>query len=63
MVQKLLTKILAKEIAQTGINEEQQGFRQNRSTVDAIFILRQISEKAIEFDKTASWISSKHSIE
>lgn len=53
VVQKLLTKILAKEIAQTGISEEQQDFKQNRSTVDAIFILRQISEKAIEFNKTA----------
>lgn len=28
------------------ISEEQQGFRQNRSTVDAIFTARQIPEKA-----------------
>ena len=30
--------------------EEQQGFRKNRSTTDAIFILRQIVEKSIEFN-------------
>ena len=33
--------------------EEQQGFRQNRSTTDAIFIVRQIAEKSIEFNHTA----------
>ena len=32
---------------------EQQGFRYNRSTIDAIFILREIAEKAIEFNKAA----------
>lgn len=52
-VSKVFTKILADEILQTGISEEQQGFRQNRSTIDAIFILRQITEKAIEHNKTA----------
>lgn len=52
-VLKLLTKIIADEVTQTGISEEQQGFRQNRSTIDAIFILRQITEKSIEFNKTA----------
>jgi len=30
--------------------EEKQGFRKNRSTTDAIFILRQIVEKSIEFN-------------
>lgn len=50
---KLFTKIIADEVASTGISEEQQGFRKNRSTTDAIFILRQITEKAIEFDKPA----------
>jgi len=33
------------------ISEEQQEFRFNRSTVDAIFILRQMIEKSIEFNK------------
>lgn len=32
-VLKLMTKILAERIAQTGICEEQQGFRRNRSTI------------------------------
>lgn len=31
--------------------EEQQGFRRNRGTTDAIFMIRQLSEKAIEFNK------------
>ena len=52
-VLKLMTKILAEVIAETGINEEQQGFRKNRSTIDAIFILRQIAEKSIEHNKPA----------
>lgn len=51
--QKLLTKILDKEIEKTGISDEQQGFRQNRSTTDAIFIVRQVVEKAIEYNKPA----------
>lgn len=50
---KLLTKIISEEVAQDGISEEQQGFRQNRSTTDAIYILRQIVEKSIEYNKTA----------
>ena len=50
---KLFTKILSEAIADTGIEEEQQGFRRNRSTIDAIFIVRQIVEKAIEFNKPA----------
>ena len=51
---KLLTKIITQHLSSTvSINEEQQGFRQNRSTIDAIFILRQIIEKSIEFNKPA----------
>ncbi|KAI4476068.1 hypothetical protein M0804_013899 [Polistes exclamans] len=46
-----MTKILAKEIEQTGISEEQQGFRRNRSTVDVTFILRKIAEKSIKLNK------------
>ncbi|KAI4474607.1 hypothetical protein M0802_015536 [Mischocyttarus mexicanus] len=50
---KVFTKILSEVVAQTGISEEKQGFQKNRSTTDAIFILRQIAEKAIEFNKIA----------
>ena len=50
---KFLTKIFEEEIADTGICEEQQGFRKNRSAIDAIFTIRQITEKAIEFNKPA----------
>jgi hypothetical protein len=35
------------------IREEQQGFRKNRSTTDAIFTLKQIKEKAIEYNRIA----------
>ena len=50
---EFLTKIFAEEIANTGICEEQQGFRKNRSAINAIFTTRQITEKAIEFNKPA----------
>ncbi|XP_015189765.1 PREDICTED: uncharacterized protein LOC107073587 [Polistes dominula] len=50
-VQKLMRNIPAKEIEQTGLSEEEQSFQQNKFTVDAIFILRQIAEKAIEISK------------
>ncbi|KAI4475988.1 hypothetical protein M0802_014961 [Mischocyttarus mexicanus] len=50
-VLKLFTKILSEVVAQTGVREEQQAFRKNSSTIDAIFILRQIAEKEIEFNK------------
>lgn len=33
------------------INEEQQGFKKNRFTTDAIFMVRQLVEKATEFNK------------
>ena len=47
---KLLTKIIAKEITSiTPTNEEQQGFRKNRSTTNALFIFRQLVEKSIEY--------------
>ena len=40
---KLLTKIIAEEITSiTPISEEQQESRKNRSTTDALFILRQL---------------------
>lgn len=51
---KLMTKIISNEITNKyNIREEQMGFRQNRSTTDAIFVIRQITEKAIEFDVPA----------
>ena len=51
---KLLTKIITQHLSSTvSINEEPQGLRQNRSTIDAIFILRQIIEKSIKFNKPA----------
>lgn len=50
---KLITKIITKHSDQILTSEEQQGFRNNRSTIDATFILRQIIEKAIEFNKPA----------
>uniref|UniRef100_A0A1B0GQC6 Uncharacterized protein n=1 Tax=Phlebotomus papatasi TaxID=29031 RepID=A0A1B0GQC6_PHLPP len=52
MVQKLLTKLMGRIIVQQiPMPEEQNGFRHNRSTTDAIFIVRQLVEKSIEFDK------------
>lgn len=51
-VAKLLTKILTKKITdKVPMCEEQQGFRSNRSTLDAIFILQQLIEKSVEFNK------------
>lgn len=45
---------MLEEITKTiNIREEQQGFRKNRSTIDAIFIVKQVSEKSIEFNKPA----------
>ena len=46
-------KIFKEEIADTGLCKEQQGFRKNRSAIDAIFTIRQITERAIEFNKPA----------
>jgi hypothetical protein len=41
------------EIATTGVSEEQQEFRQNKFRNNAIFILCQIADEAIEFNKAA----------
>jgi len=51
---KLFTGI-SKERLETEItnSEEQQGFRRNRSTTDAIFIMKQLKEKSIEFNTPA----------
>jgi len=46
-VMKLFTKIICGIISeQIPIMEEQQGFRKNRSTTDAIFIIREINQPA-----------------
>lgn len=51
---KLFTKLILNQLLKhISPREEQQGFRKNRSTTDAIFIVRQIVEKAIEFNKPA----------
>jgi hypothetical protein len=51
---KLFTKVILNKLLQyIEPREEQQGFRKNRSTTDAIFIVRQIAEKSIEFNHTA----------
>lgn len=49
---KLLTKIMTTRITNSiKMSEEQQGFRPNRSTVDAIFTIRQMIEKSLEYQK------------
>lgn len=51
---KAFTKTILQEISKTiQIRDEQQGFRKNRSTIDAIFIVRQIVEKSLELNKPA----------
>jgi endonuclease/exonuclease/phosphatase family metal-dependent hydrolase len=51
---KLLTSILRDKMESIITNrEEQQGFRSNRSTTDAIFILRQVREKSLEYNTPA----------
>lgn len=50
-IMKLFTGIIADSICDlVPINEQQQGFRKKRSTTDAIYVIRQIIEKAIEFN-------------
>lgn len=34
-------------------SEEQQGFRSGRSCTDAVFVIRQMTEKSIEYNKPA----------
>lgn len=51
---KLTTKIISNKITSlTQISEEQQGFRTGRSCNDAIFVIRQINEKSIEYNRPA----------
>lgn len=45
---KLTTKIITNKLTEIiTLQDEQQGFRKNRSCTDAIFIIRQLSEKAL----------------
>lgn len=51
---KLTTKIISNKITSlTQISEEQQGFRNGRSCNDAVFVIRQITEKSIEYNRPA----------
>lgn len=51
---KIFCKILEQRlrpIIEPQLSEAQMGFRKNRSCTDAIFTLRQLAERTIEFDK------------
>ena len=51
---KLFTGVLKDKLERHITNaEEQQGFTKGRSTTDAVFIIKQIKEKAIEFGRPA----------
>ena len=51
---KLTTKIVSNKLSRIiKLHDEQQGFRKGRSCVDAIFAIRQLCEKAYEFNKPA----------
>ncbi|GJQ83276.1 hypothetical protein Trydic_g8868 [Trypoxylus dichotomus] len=51
---KLFTSVLKTRLKDLiEIRDEQQGFRRNRSIAHATFIIQQVKEKAIEFDKAA----------
>mgnify|MGYP000420915844 FL=1 len=51
---KLMTKVITNKLNSIiSLSDEQQGFRSGRSCVDAVFVLRQIVEKSIEYNKPA----------
>jgi hypothetical protein len=50
---KLLTKTLTINVNEHTELADEQGFRSGRSSIDAIFILWQIIEKSLEFNKLA----------
>ncbi|XP_030768214.1 uncharacterized protein LOC115891795 [Sitophilus oryzae] len=51
---KLTTKVITTKINDlTCLADEQQGFRSGRSCTDAVFVIRQITEKSIEYNKPA----------
>lgn len=48
---KLITKIITNKINSIiSLSDEQQGFRTGRSCTDAVFVIRQIAEKSIEYN-------------
>ena len=51
---KLTTKIITAKInSLTSLTEEQQGFRSGKLCTDAVFVIRQVTEKSIEYNKPA----------
>lgn len=51
---KLTTKVITNLInSRITLSEEQQGFRTGRSCTDAVFIIRQIVEKSVEYNRPA----------
>ena len=51
---KLTTKILTNIInSMITVSDEKQGFRTGRSCTDAVFVMRQIMEKSIEYNRPA----------
>ena len=51
---KITTKIIQNKLTEMiPLCEEQQGYRLGRSCIDAIFVVRQIVEKSLEFNKPA----------
>lgn len=51
---KLTTKIITNKIGSIiTLSDEQQGFRSGRSCTDAVFVIRQIVEKSIEYNRPA----------
>lgn len=51
---KVITKIFTTKITSTTtLAEEQQGFRTGRSCTDAVFVMRQVVEKSIEYNRPA----------
>ena len=51
---KLTTAIVAEKLTKiVNSEDEQQGFRRGRSCTDAIFVVRQLAEKALEFNRPA----------
>ncbi|XP_044746344.1 poly [ADP-ribose] polymerase tankyrase-1-like [Coccinella septempunctata] len=53
-VNMVIDRLTIPDMENIPISEEQQEFRPNRSTVDAIFIVRQLVQKSIEFNKPMS---------
>jgi hypothetical protein len=51
---KLATAVIAEKLVKiVHPEDEQQGFRRGRSCTDAIFVVRQLAEKTMEFNRAA----------